>query len=487
MPAPLPPDAALALIHEGWDHLKRQSDPWRPGPAGDGPCRSSRATRRRRTRSTSWPTRATCPTRPGPNIGSWSPSTPPSVPDGTRAFRRLDLGDLGRAAGAYGALAEGPPDDAQARFNEGLCLAWLGRNAEAVEALDLATRGLAEGRPDAAVEAWTLAEVLRQGGGAEPLADDLRHSATFSWTLGDDPAGFLDARADVRPMLRPRLTPVTGLRNSPRARLYGSGSTDRRSGTTHESPLLGPRHGPSGCLARCGCRGPTRALLEATIIEVAAPRRQPRAPRPSAVRPPCPSPSSMRPSGQSGCPPGLDDEGDWPGSTVRRSNSITRALRLHRPRKAARRPVADRGGPGPPRRRATRWPGPGLCRRGPAPRATGAPTATTALLYQGYPFDRLRRRPRPPRRPTPRPSTRPTPALDERRGAGRDRPRRPSDATSPWPTPTNPPPQLRGRSADRSIRRRPGHALILPPCIALDVRALFATLVRREEVAQARN
>ncbi len=38
---------------------------------------------------------------------------------------------------------------------------------------------------DLAVDAWTLAEVLRQGGGAETLADDLRFACTMTWTPGD--------------------------------------------------------------------------------------------------------------------------------------------------------------------------------------------------------------------------------------------------------------------------------------------------------------
>ena len=71
------------------------------------------------------------------------------------------------------------PTDAHARFNQGICLAWLGRNAEAVAALDLAVQAMAD-RPS---PTWPstpglLAEVLRQGGGAETLADDLSHVVT---------------------------------------------------------------------------------------------------------------------------------------------------------------------------------------------------------------------------------------------------------------------------------------------------------------------
>ena len=87
---------------------------------------------------------------------------------------RDPLDDLDEAAARFGVLgAEG--DDA-ALFNRGLALAWLGRNRGAVEALDRSVRLAATADPEAAIEAWTLAEVLRQGGGAEDLADDLSHA-----------------------------------------------------------------------------------------------------------------------------------------------------------------------------------------------------------------------------------------------------------------------------------------------------------------------
>ena len=47
--------------------------------------------------------------------------------------------------------------------------------------------GEAGGRqePSRAAEAWTLAEVLRQGGGAESLSDDLRFALSFAWNQDD--------------------------------------------------------------------------------------------------------------------------------------------------------------------------------------------------------------------------------------------------------------------------------------------------------------
>jgi hypothetical protein len=89
--------------------------------------------------------------------------------------------DLATMADAFGRLAsEGPPDPA-AWYNRALCLAWLGSNREAVVGLGHVAELEAGPSPDRAVEAWTLAEVLRAGGGAEELADDLRFACTMEW------------------------------------------------------------------------------------------------------------------------------------------------------------------------------------------------------------------------------------------------------------------------------------------------------------------
>jgi tetratricopeptide (TPR) repeat protein len=90
--------------------------------------------------------------------------------------------DLADAVAAFATLAADDPADAAAAYDEGLCLAWLGRNREAIGTIDRAVRLLASTGFDRAVEAWTLAEVLRQGAGAEALADDL----SYAWVI--DPA-----------------------------------------------------------------------------------------------------------------------------------------------------------------------------------------------------------------------------------------------------------------------------------------------------------
>ena len=88
-------------------------------------------------------------------------------------------------ADAFGRLAAEDPSDAAAWYNRALCLAWLGSNREAVACLERAVDLEAAPAPDRAVEAWTLAELLRQGGGAQDLADDLRFTCTIDWDPGD--------------------------------------------------------------------------------------------------------------------------------------------------------------------------------------------------------------------------------------------------------------------------------------------------------------
>ncbi len=202
-------DPALALVHEGWDHMKRQRPlaawaSWQralriePGHgaathalnvlagAGDLP-EAARVDRKFLT------------PRGDAARGRWD-----------ARFRGQSLEELAVAASAFGGLADDDPADGRARFNQGLCLAWLGRNADAVAALDRAVHALAAEEPETAVDAWTLAEVLRHGAGAEGRADDLNHFLVATWTPGDpDPADFLDGRPDVVTMPSP-IDPETG-------------------------------------------------------------------------------------------------------------------------------------------------------------------------------------------------------------------------------------------------------------------------------------
>jgi len=218
MPETSPSDLALALVHEGWDHLRHQ----RPIAAWASWNRALRFAPEHKAATHALSVLAGAGDLPEAAREDRKFLTPRGESSRARwdaQFRGRDLGELDIAAGAFAALADDEPADGRARYNQGLCLAWLGRNAEAVAALGLAVAALAAEEFDTAVDAWTLAEVLRQGAGAEAMADDLNHVATIAWTLGDDPSAFLGTRPEVRPIPAP-IDPVTGEPRLSDARLY---------------------------------------------------------------------------------------------------------------------------------------------------------------------------------------------------------------------------------------------------------------------------
>ncbi len=96
-------------------------------------------------------------------------------------------GDLVEASDLFARLAAETPTDSAAWYNRALCLAWLGDNRQSIACLDRVVRLDSESAFDQSVGAWTLAEVLRQGGGAETPADDLRYACTIAWEPGDTP------------------------------------------------------------------------------------------------------------------------------------------------------------------------------------------------------------------------------------------------------------------------------------------------------------
>ncbi len=100
-------------------------------------------------------------------------------------LRGADLGQLDAATEAFADLFDADPTDPAARYNQALGLAWQGRNVEAIRALDDVVHLQGGSNLEAAEQAWTLAEVLRQGAGAEPLADDINEELTLSWTEAD--------------------------------------------------------------------------------------------------------------------------------------------------------------------------------------------------------------------------------------------------------------------------------------------------------------
>jgi tetratricopeptide (TPR) repeat protein len=199
--------AALALVHEGWSHLQLQRPlaawaSWHRALRGGAEFPAARQALSTLESALELPAAARTVYRfrsPRDAAGRqrWSEHLPGS-----------GLEDLDSAAAGFASLAAANPGDGAAAYNLALCLAWLGRNSESIAALDHAVGILADGDFDQAVEAWTLAEVLRQGGGAEARADDL----SYAWIVdGAAPEAVerLRATANLVPVATPR-DPLSG-------------------------------------------------------------------------------------------------------------------------------------------------------------------------------------------------------------------------------------------------------------------------------------
>ncbi len=178
-------------MNAGWDHLNHQ----RPLAAwacwtrllGDDPDRpAAREALDRLVEARDLPASARkspairLPESPGPD-SAWS-----GLID---EVDRLDWSTLLERLERLGAGSEAAD---LAQFDRGLVLAWQGRNAEAIAALDRAVN-LAE-QDRVGVDAWKLAEILRHGAGAEALADDCRYNLVLNWepSSGPDPEAILD-------------------------------------------------------------------------------------------------------------------------------------------------------------------------------------------------------------------------------------------------------------------------------------------------------
>jgi hypothetical protein len=170
-----------------------------------------------------------------------------------RCLSGRDVQHLAAAQEAFRGLVLADANDVEARMNLALCHAWLGSNAEAIEELLEVARRALPVQPSGGldVQACMLAELLRQGAGAETLADDLTCTLVVAWTRPTDhllarlerlgpvltlpterpdgdgdgePAWFTGEWLD-RPM--PQASPLLGLESVPRVRaslLVGRGT-----------------------------------------------------------------------------------------------------------------------------------------------------------------------------------------------------------------------------------------------------------------------
>ncbi len=198
----LPVDA-LAWVHRGWDHLRLQ----RPIAAWASWNRALRIEPDQPAASEALRILAAADDLPAAARAVYRYRPP--VGDDRRArwdahFRGRDLSDLEPAAVAFAELADADPEDSAAFYNQALTLAWLGRNVEAIGALELMVEIDASRDFEAAVDAWLLAEVLRHGAGAEELADDFNFASILTFEPDDpDAETFLEPYAGLL-----RLVPI---------------------------------------------------------------------------------------------------------------------------------------------------------------------------------------------------------------------------------------------------------------------------------------
>jgi tetratricopeptide (TPR) repeat protein len=212
------PDVAPALVHEGWRHLQLQ----RPLAAWASWQRALRIEPGDRAARAALDSLAAAEVLPAAARASYRFRTPRGDVGRARWDARLrgpGLDDVAGAAATFAALADEDPRDAPARYNQALCLAWLGRNAEAVAALERAVLQDAADHADAAEAAWTLAEVLRQGAGAEAIADDLSYRWTIPTDRVDELLAHVARTAPLQPLPAP-LDPASGRPLFPDARVF---------------------------------------------------------------------------------------------------------------------------------------------------------------------------------------------------------------------------------------------------------------------------
>ena len=218
--------AALELVHQGWTHIQLQ----RPQAAWACWHRALRRAAEFPAAKQALATLESALELPAAARAVYRFRSPRDAAARARWSERLPgsgLEDLESAAGVFASLAGADPGDGAAAYNQALCLAWLGRNAESIAALERAVGILAETDFDHAVEAWTLAEVLRQGGGAEPLADDL----SYAWIIdgaGDEARSSSIADLDARSLGRTRCKAqvVLGIHYTARADRLNPALTD---------------------------------------------------------------------------------------------------------------------------------------------------------------------------------------------------------------------------------------------------------------------
>lgn len=111
------------------------------------------------------------------------------------ALKSAATGKLADALSAYETLTQAEGAEPAAWYNLGLCHAWAGENAAALEALGQYVA--LEPDETQAAQAWAFAEVLRYGQGMEDQADVVEYTIVFGLR---DPRGFVTALSEFEKM-----------------------------------------------------------------------------------------------------------------------------------------------------------------------------------------------------------------------------------------------------------------------------------------------
>jgi tetratricopeptide (TPR) repeat protein len=377
---------ALPLIHEGWDHLMHQ----RPLAAWASWQRALRIDRESQAARGALASLESAEDLPTAARAVWrfrAPATPEQRARWNERIKGRNLEELADAAAVFAALAGDDPDDAHAWFNRGLCLAWLGRNAESIDCLDRVVQLGAGVDPERAAEAWTLAEVLRQGAGAEALADDLRYVWIVPWDDALTPR--LRAYAsELHEVAAPR-HPVTGEPEFADARVFEWLDRPMPAPSPSLTAEELPRVAATAVLAGGSLRlsSPDASVLE----QVREPLARVLADRPRPLqRQAVPLPLSLL------------DAAVW---TIRRPRGLAAEIESRLAREAVEhfyedlwihRPRQGLGNVSPLEASRAARAGDAVARVRLAAvvrlREQLGARVRTAELYQGYPFDRLRRR-----------------------------------------------------------------------------------------------
>ena len=124
-------ETAKSLVLEGWDQLRLQR-PWPPGRPGGGRWGTSRTSRMLEQTLKGLEQSPQLPAAARSVLRFQPPGNPQRRRRWDSLFKDRDLEDLTDAAETFGVLAGEDSEDDAAWYNYAVCLAWLGRNVEAV-------------------------------------------------------------------------------------------------------------------------------------------------------------------------------------------------------------------------------------------------------------------------------------------------------------------------------------------------------------------